>query len=155
MLASIFALALLPLSALSLTVNNPSTTVTSGGNLTITWSSTTSDPSTFLIELSNVDFNSQFAIANNVNTSLNTITVELPEVNAGSGFTIQFVNIENNSQIYAETSDFSIASAASGSAASTVAATTATGSAASTASVASTATASASLSVSGSVTVTV
>ncbi|KAK0445336.1 uncharacterized protein EV420DRAFT_1277045 [Desarmillaria tabescens] len=147
MLSSIFALALLPLSALSLTVNNPSTTVTSGGNLTITWSTTASDPSTFHIELANVDFNSQFAVANNVNASAGTLTVQLPEVNPGSGFAIQFVNVANISQVYAQTSDFSIASAVSGSAA-TGAASTATGS------TAATGTASVSLSVSGSVTVT-
>ncbi|KAK0186174.1 hypothetical protein F5146DRAFT_171913 [Armillaria mellea] len=147
MLSSIFALALLPLSALSLTVNSPSTTVTSGGNITITWSTTASDPSTFHIELANTVFNSQFAIANNVNASAGSLTVQLPEVVPGSGFAIQFVNVANISQVYAETSDFSIANAASGTA-STGAASTATGS------TGITGTASASVSISGSVTVT-
>ncbi|KAK0210007.1 hypothetical protein DFS33DRAFT_1252455 [Desarmillaria ectypa] len=153
MLSSIFALALLPLSALSLTVNNPSTTVTSGGNLTITWSTTASDPSTFHIELANVAFNSQFAIANNVNASAGSLTVQLPEVVPGSGFAIQFVNVANISQVYAQTSDFAVANAVSGSAP-TGPASTATGSAAATGSTAATGTASVSLSVSGSVTVT-
>ncbi|KAK0227574.1 hypothetical protein IW262DRAFT_1264079 [Armillaria fumosa] len=154
MLSSIFALALLPLSALSLTVNNPSTTVTSGGNITITWSTTASDPSTFHIELANTAFNSQFAIANNVNASAGSLTVELPEVVAGSGFAIQFVNVANISQVYAETSDFSIANAASGTA-STGAASTATESTGISTGVTGTASASVSLSVSGSVTRTV
>ncbi|KAK0229320.1 hypothetical protein EDD85DRAFT_142647 [Armillaria nabsnona] len=145
MLSSIFALALLPLSALSLTVNSPSTTVTSGGNITITWSTTASDPSSFHIELSNTVFNSQFAIANNVNASAGTLTVQLPEVVPGSGFAIQFVNIANISQVYTETSDFSIANAASGTA-STGAAPTATGTTGITGS------ASASVSLSGSIT---
>ncbi|KAK0460768.1 hypothetical protein IW261DRAFT_1533216 [Armillaria novae-zelandiae] len=132
MLSSIFALALLPLSALSLTVNNPSTTVTSGGNITITWTTTTGDPSTFHIELSNTVFNSQFAVAASVNASAESLTVQLPEVVPGSfpvyrsGFAIQFVNIANISQVYAQTSQFSIANAASGTA-STGAASTATG----------------------------
>ncbi|KAK0493428.1 hypothetical protein EDD18DRAFT_420184 [Armillaria luteobubalina] len=156
MLSSIFALALLPLSALSLTVNNPSTTVTSGGEITITWSTTASDPSTFHIELANTVFNSQFAVANNVNASLGTLTVQLPEVVPGSGFAIQFVNVANISQVYAETSDFSIATAASTTASTTGVASTGTGiSTGVSTGVTGSASASVSLSVSGSVTRTV
>lgn len=52
---------------------------------TITWTSSdvTNDPETFSIELINESFHSQFALANNVQTTSNSITFEMPVVAPG------------------------------------------------------------------------
>lgn len=52
---------------------------------TISWSSSdvANDPESFSIELINESFHSQFAIANNVETTLNSITFEMPVVAPG------------------------------------------------------------------------
>ncbi|KAK0200596.1 hypothetical protein DFS33DRAFT_169548 [Desarmillaria ectypa] len=99
----------------ALTVNNPSTAVSSAGELTITWTTSAGDPDTFSVELINQGFNRQFAIANNVDADLQSITLSLPQVPTGDGFTIQLVNISNINDVYAETGDFSIAAVSSSS----------------------------------------
>jgi hypothetical protein len=71
---------LLPLLARSLTLNVP-TGVTSGGSVTFTWATTTGDPTTFSLFLRHPAFNDDFAIANNVQTSLGTLTLSIPIVN--------------------------------------------------------------------------
>ena len=64
---------------MALTINAP-TDATTGGTVTITWSSSSSDPSYFTIELVNPSFHNTFAIANNVLTSLGQLTIQLPQV---------------------------------------------------------------------------
>jgi hypothetical protein len=66
------------LSNLQVTSQNPS----SGGSVTITWSQDSSDPSTFSLELANENFHNTFALANNVQTSSQQITVTIPIVAA-------------------------------------------------------------------------
>ncbi|KAF7312804.1 hypothetical protein MKEN_00963800 [Mycena kentingensis (nom. inval.)] len=87
----------------------------SAGTATITWSSTDSDP-VFSIELHHDSFNQDFAIANNVNPAAKSITIDLPQVPAGDGYTLNFVNITDITKVYASSGEFSIAAAASGSA---------------------------------------
>lgn len=91
------------------------------------------------MELINQVFNSQFAIGNNIDPSVGSITVELPIVPAlyvlhsfyvcsgsdsppSEDYTIEAVNISNINQIYAQTSTFPIGATitSSGSASSTV-----------------------------------
>ncbi|KAJ6538692.1 hypothetical protein DFH09DRAFT_1176781 [Mycena vulgaris] len=72
-------------AAHTLSVNVPSS-VTSGGQTTITWSSTSSDP-TFSIELVHPSFNNAFAIANSVDPTTNTLTLTIPSMPAGDGYT--------------------------------------------------------------------
>ncbi|KAJ6538669.1 hypothetical protein DFH09DRAFT_1397946 [Mycena vulgaris] len=67
-------------AAQSLSVDAPSS-VTSGGQTTITWSSISSDP-TFSIELIHPSFNNAFAIANSVDPTANTLTLTIPSVPA-------------------------------------------------------------------------
>ncbi|KAF7365734.1 hypothetical protein MVEN_00447200 [Mycena venus] len=98
----------------TLTVNIPSSPQ-SGATTTITWTSDSSDP-TFSIELSHPSFNAAIAIANNVDPTLNQITVELPIVPGGDQYTLEFVNITDINQVFAMSGDFSIAAAASPSA---------------------------------------
>ncbi|KAJ7081020.1 hypothetical protein C8R44DRAFT_823929 [Mycena epipterygia] len=98
-------------SVLSLTLNAPSSPQ-SGTNTTITWTSTSTDP-TFSLELFHPSFNQAIAIANNVDPSLNQITVELPLVPAGDQYTLEAVNITNINQVFSNSSDFSIAAAPS------------------------------------------
>jgi len=72
------ALLALPL-VFALTIN-PLTGATTGGTVTITWSATNTDPPYFSIELVNPAFHNTFAIANNVQTSLGELTIQLPQV---------------------------------------------------------------------------
>ncbi|KAJ7459247.1 hypothetical protein FB451DRAFT_1046205, partial [Mycena latifolia] len=101
-------------TALALSVNAPSS-VTSGGQITITWSSTSSDP-VFSIELTHPSFNNDFGIANNVNPSTNSLTIGLPSVPAEDGYTLEFVNITDINQVYATSPSFSIGAEVSSSA---------------------------------------
>ncbi|KAF7312810.1 hypothetical protein MKEN_00964400 [Mycena kentingensis (nom. inval.)] len=132
---SVLALAATYLSAgvHALAVNAPSG-LKSAGTATVTWSSTDSDP-VFSIELHHDSFNQDFAIANNVDPATKSITIDLPQVPAGDGYTLNFVNITDITKVYASSSGFSIAAAASGSATRSTASVTgsagATGSAAS------------------------
>ncbi|KAJ6540834.1 hypothetical protein DFH09DRAFT_1175419 [Mycena vulgaris] len=98
-------------SVLSLTINAPSSPQ-AGTSTTITWTSTSTDP-TFTIELFHPSFNQALAIANNVDPSLNQLTVTIPIVPAGDQYTLEAVNITNINQAFATSSDFSIAAAAS------------------------------------------
>ncbi|KAJ6538711.1 hypothetical protein DFH09DRAFT_1176846 [Mycena vulgaris] len=72
-------------AAHTLSVNAPSS-VTSGGQTTITWSSTSSDP-TFSIELVHPSFNNTFAIANSVDPTTNTLTLTILSVPVEDGYT--------------------------------------------------------------------
>ncbi|KAF8273836.1 hypothetical protein EI94DRAFT_1782758 [Lactarius quietus] len=93
----------------ALTFTSVPTNATSGGSVTIPWSSTSTDPSTFSLELVNPTlFNNAIAIANNVATSTGTITVTLPIVPASGGYTIQAVDISNINSVYATSGGFSI-----------------------------------------------
>ncbi|KAJ7626145.1 hypothetical protein FB45DRAFT_923038 [Roridomyces roridus] len=96
---------------LSLTLNAP-TTAQSGSSTTITWTSTSTDP-TFSIELAHPDLNAAIAVANNVNPANNQITVTLPIVQAGDGYTLEAVNITDINQVFSTSGDFSIAAAPS------------------------------------------
>jgi hypothetical protein len=60
-----------------------STGPTSGGPVTITWSQDSTDPSSCSFELVNTIFHNSFAIANNIQTSQQTLTVTLPAVPPG------------------------------------------------------------------------
>ncbi|KAK7042852.1 hypothetical protein R3P38DRAFT_2892408 [Favolaschia claudopus] len=86
----------------TLMVNAPSSPQ-SATTTTITWTSNASDP-----------YNMAFAIANNVDPTLNQLVIELPLVRAGDQYTLEFVNITNISQIFAMSPDFSIAAAPAG-----------------------------------------
>jgi hypothetical protein len=94
----------------ALTILTP-TNPTTGGNVTIKWTTDASDPgtfSTFSFELINAAFNDAFAIANNVDPSLNQLTLTLPVVPVGDGYTLQAVNIGNISDVFASTGDFAV-----------------------------------------------
>ncbi|KAF9218146.1 hypothetical protein BS17DRAFT_791951 [Gyrodon lividus] len=77
---SALALALPLVSAL--TLNTP-TGATTGGTITLSWTASTTDPAYFTFELVNTVFHNTFAIANNVQTSQGTLTIQLPQVPVG------------------------------------------------------------------------
>ncbi|KAJ6538696.1 hypothetical protein DFH09DRAFT_1323652 [Mycena vulgaris] len=104
-------------AAQSLSVNAPSS-VTSGGQTTMTWSSTSSD-ATFSIELIHPSFNNAFAIANSVDPTTNTLTLTIPPVPAEDGYSLQFVNVSDINQVYATSWSFAIGAEASASSTST------------------------------------
>ncbi|KAK0435015.1 hypothetical protein EV421DRAFT_1661638, partial [Armillaria borealis] len=91
-----------------LTISNPIETVTSTGPITISWQTSSGDPTVFSIELINQSFNSQYAIANNVDSSIGSLSLTLPQIPAEDGYTIELVNISNINDIYAQTGTFSV-----------------------------------------------
>jgi hypothetical protein len=54
-----------------------------GSTVTITWQATTTDPGVFSLELVNTIFHNTFAIANNIQTSTGSLTLQLPQVPVG------------------------------------------------------------------------
>ena len=76
----------------AITINAPENLV-SGGPATVTWADEPGDPSTFSIELLNTAFHNSFAIANNVNASAGSVSLDLPSVPAGGGYTVEAVDI--------------------------------------------------------------
>ncbi|KAK0490100.1 hypothetical protein EDD18DRAFT_1465863 [Armillaria luteobubalina] len=108
----VLLLVLLPV-ALALTISTPTDPVVSASNLTIKWNAAYVDEASFTIELINAAFNRQYAIANNVNSGYgdSELTVLLPAVLPGSGFTLQLVNPGNINDVYAESGQFTVVDA--------------------------------------------
>jgi len=81
---------------------------TSGGTVTIKWTNQQGDPDTWSFELVNPSFNNAFAIANNVDPASNSITLTLPIIPVGDGYTLEAVNIGNITDVFASTGDFAV-----------------------------------------------
>ncbi|KAF8551104.1 hypothetical protein OG21DRAFT_1513219 [Imleria badia] len=89
---------------------------TTGATVTVTWTASTTDPTSFSIELANPSYHNSYAIATNVVTANGQVTIELPAVEPGDGYSLQAVAIGDINQIYYETpSTFSIGAATSSS----------------------------------------
>ncbi|KAI5118580.1 hypothetical protein M0805_004196 [Coniferiporia weirii] len=104
-LAVSLSLAVPFVSALSITTP---TNWTSGGQAVIQWAPVAGDTQSFSIELTNDVFHKTFAIANNIQTGELQLSLELPIVPVGDGYTLEFVNVGNVSDVFAATGDFSI-----------------------------------------------
>ncbi|KIN99984.1 hypothetical protein M404DRAFT_777224 [Pisolithus tinctorius Marx 270] len=100
MFAQILAIALaLPfVSALTLVAPTGATT---GGSVTLTWQATSTDPAYFTFQLVNPVFHDTFAIANNVQTSLGTLTLQLPQVPVDTNYQLEAINPSNVNDVYA------------------------------------------------------
>ncbi|EPQ60277.1 hypothetical protein GLOTRDRAFT_108878 [Gloeophyllum trabeum ATCC 11539] len=107
---SVAAAAVLPLVS-ALTLQTPSG-LTSAGPATISWTAESTDPP-FSLELVNQVFHNSFAIANNVQPGQGSLSLTLPIVPAGDGYSLEAVNVTNINQVYASSGDFSIAPASS------------------------------------------
>jgi len=92
------------------TITIQTSTLKGNSTNTINWTSSDSntDPESFTIELINPSFNSQFGVVNNVPTAQGSATFELPTVIPGPGYSIQFVNPGNITDIIAQTGQFTI-----------------------------------------------
>ncbi|KAJ7175049.1 hypothetical protein C8R43DRAFT_597274 [Mycena crocata] len=100
-------------------------------NVTVTWSSDSSDPPSMTLALFSTDTNQTFAgglaVANSVNSQDNQITVVFPQVIAPGSYMLSFISADNTSNILASSPAFSIgAASASASAAATSGSATAT-----------------------------
>jgi len=82
---------------------------TSGGSCTVSWTTAPGDPATFSLQISNVIFHNSFAIANNVIPEAGSLDIALPIIPAGTGYTLQAIDIGNVNNVYATTGSFSIA----------------------------------------------
>ena len=56
---------------------------TNAGPSVVEWTAAAGDPQTFDVELINQQFNSQFALANNIPTSQGSLSLNLPQVPVG------------------------------------------------------------------------
>ncbi|KAJ7599595.1 hypothetical protein C8J56DRAFT_1094521 [Mycena floridula] len=92
------------------TVNAPNNP-TSGGEVTITWTTNPTDPSVFSMFLTNDASHTQFAIANNVNSAEHTITLQLPLMppSRRHGYTIICTQTDNINDVLATSPAFDIA----------------------------------------------
>ncbi|KAJ7589680.1 hypothetical protein C8J56DRAFT_38316 [Mycena floridula] len=81
---------------------------TSGGEITINWTTNSSDPTVFSMFLTNDAFHQQFAIANNVNSADHSKTLELPIVLQTTGFTIICTATDNVNDVFATSPGFDI-----------------------------------------------
>ncbi|TEB18549.1 hypothetical protein FA13DRAFT_1803363 [Coprinellus micaceus] len=77
--------------------------------VTITWDTAppTRTPQ-FTLQLVNEAFNDQFAIRNNVDPNLGSVTITLPVVPVRGGYTLRAVNVGNINDVYSETGTFSV-----------------------------------------------
>ncbi|KAI0659531.1 hypothetical protein C8Q70DRAFT_984797 [Cubamyces menziesii] len=78
---------------------------------TITWQFSQGDPNPISINVvnaNNATLNGVFAIAPFVNVSQQTFTVTNVTLRAGDGYQVQFVNASNTTQIFANSSTFSV-----------------------------------------------
>ncbi|KAJ7741334.1 hypothetical protein B0H16DRAFT_1323922, partial [Mycena metata] len=111
-LRAILALAASYVSAL--TISSITGDAVSGGSLTITWNTATTDAAgVFSIELNHPSFNSALALATNVDSSQLSITIPLPTLDPADGFTITFVDIANINDVFSTSNSFSIGAASS------------------------------------------
>ncbi|KAF8641092.1 hypothetical protein AX17_000735 [Amanita inopinata Kibby_2008] len=111
--ASILAL-VAPLVHATINIQLP-TPVRSASSFTVKWTSDATDPGLFSFELNNEVFHNSYAIANNVQTTQGSLTIALPIVPIGGGYTLQAVNITNINDVYGETGQFNIEEAVSSS----------------------------------------
>ncbi|KAJ7143560.1 hypothetical protein C8R43DRAFT_568863 [Mycena crocata] len=112
--------------ASALSIATVSGNAVSEGSLTITWNTASDDAAgTFSIELDHPSFvrrydpgkghffnhnlqNNALAIASNVDSSSLSITINLPNVPAEDGYTIEFVDISNINAVYSKSNTFAI-----------------------------------------------
>ncbi|CAL1694359.1 unnamed protein product [Somion occarium] len=81
----------------------------SSSQVVANWTTLSTDPTSFSLELNNPDlFHQALALGNNVDTSSGTLSFALGVVPASSGYTLQAVNVTNINQIFAESAPFSI-----------------------------------------------
>ncbi|VDC05763.1 unnamed protein product [Peniophora sp. CBMAI 1063] len=103
----------------AITFNTPSNVV-SGQPTTISWTSSSTDPSTFSIELVNAPLlGNEIAIANNVATSSGTTTASIPVVPSADNYTIIAVDISNINNVFGTSGAFGVTQPVSSSASST------------------------------------
>ncbi|KAG2052641.1 hypothetical protein BDR06DRAFT_957321 [Suillus hirtellus] len=113
MFARIAALATFAIPLVSaLTLNTP-TGVAVGGLVNVTWEATTSDPSSFSLYMVNTIFHNTFAIGNNVQSSAGIITLTLPQVPVGDGYTLEATSNSNIDTVYAQSGDFAVSAMSS------------------------------------------
>ncbi|PCH34083.1 hypothetical protein WOLCODRAFT_22446 [Wolfiporia cocos MD-104 SS10] len=119
MFSKISALAvLLPFAAATIVLETP-TNWQSGTPANISWSSSGGDPRFSLELVNDIEFHNSFAIANNLNPSDGFATFTLPIVPAGSGYTLEAVNVTDINQVYASSGDFAVAQTPSSTSSST------------------------------------
>ncbi|KIY53516.1 hypothetical protein FISHEDRAFT_68863 [Fistulina hepatica ATCC 64428] len=106
-------LSLLALPALvsPLTLSTPDD-VTSGGSLTVTWTTSSDDPSTFGLYIVAEDTGTTLAIDSSVTTSDDSVAVDLPTIDSGTYY-LEAVDISNITDVYSSSDDFTVTAASS------------------------------------------
>jgi hypothetical protein len=99
----------LPMALGAISLNAP-TNVTSGLVSNVTWTAGDTDP-VFTLELNHPSFSSSLALANNVDPTLEVISIEWPIVPADVDYSLSAVNVTNINAVFAQSGDFAIAQA--------------------------------------------
>ncbi|KXN84978.1 hypothetical protein AN958_11823 [Leucoagaricus sp. SymC.cos] len=123
--SSVLAALVAPLVS-ALTVSQPTQAVNNGGSMTFSWTTQAGDPSTFSVYLKNPTFNDVFGVANNVDASQGTLTIQVPAVPDNQQYTIILVPINNVNQVLAQSPPFNIGANQATTASSSAASLTAT-----------------------------
>ncbi|KAJ7437297.1 hypothetical protein B0H11DRAFT_2108092 [Mycena galericulata] len=114
---ALFASGAKTVSALS-GLQGPSSPPVQGANVSVTWSSDSSDTTPLTLALFNTDtgasqtFNGGLAVLNTVNPQANQATFEFPQVSPGT-YILAFLSPTNTSSILASSPSFSISSSSS------------------------------------------
>ncbi|KZW02197.1 hypothetical protein EXIGLDRAFT_482355 [Exidia glandulosa HHB12029] len=110
---AILALILATTLVNALTLNTPSS-LTASTNNTVSWTAADGDPSSFSLELLQPQLlNGPLGIVPTVNTSDGSVTFILPEVPAGSDYTIEAVGVSNITNVLDTSDSFAISAAPS------------------------------------------
>jgi len=107
--ANLLALALPLVHALQLSA--PLNSASSGGSVTISWTTSPGDPAVFSLYLFNDASNTSFPVANNVQSSVDTLTTQLPAVPASNTYTLGAVDVGNITTVYSTSGAFAISEA--------------------------------------------
>jgi len=111
-----------PLVCATIVLQAPNGTVQTDSPVTFTWTtSDNADPPYFSLVLQRTSFHNTYAIANNVLTTSQSISLTIPTVPVGDGYTLQAVNISDINDVYSNFGPFSILAAASSTASSSTA----------------------------------
>lgn len=89
---------------------------TSDGEITIRWTPEAGDPNVISLQLTNEAFHDTYGIANNVPTADGELTLTLPTLQPGSGYTIVGNDISDINHVYGQSAEFSIGASTSTSA---------------------------------------
>jgi len=102
------ALSFFAVAQATLVITNVTVIGNSTSSITFSSSDADTDPTTVSVELTNPAFNDKFAVGTNVEVANGKFNFETPQLLPGPGYSIQLVNIFNDSDILAQSPTFTV-----------------------------------------------